>query len=40
MALSSEDFLSGNEFEAISATFCCYDYGDYSSELVEIMATD
>ena len=45
MAAFSEDFLSEDDFEAVLATFCCYDYekNDYSvkaSEPVENIATD
>ena len=27
MAAFSEEFLSENDFEAVLATFCCYEYG-------------
>ena len=36
----SEEFLSGNDFQAVLATFCCYDYGANASEAVEKIATD
>ena len=45
MAAFSEDFLSEDDFGAVLATFCCYDYekNDYgvkASEPVENIATD
>ena len=40
MGAFSEDFLSEDDFEAVLATFCCYDYGANSSEAVEKIATD
>ena len=40
MAAFREDFLSEDEFEAVLATFCCYDYGANASEAVEKIATD
>ena len=40
MAASDEDFLCGDDFEAVLTTFCCYDYGANSSEAVEKIATD
>ena len=36
----SEEFFSKNDFEALFATFCCYDYGANASEAVEKSATD
>ena len=35
-----EELLSENNFEAVLATFCCYDYGDNASEAVQKIATD
>ena len=32
--------LSENDFEAASATFCCYDHGGKASEAVQKIATD
>ena len=32
--------LSKNEFEAVLATFCCYDHGANASETVQTIATD
>ena len=40
MAVFSEEFLSESEFEAVLATFCCYDYGVKASEAVERIATN
>ena len=40
MVAFSEDFLSGDDFEALLAIFCCYDYGANNSEAVEEIATD
>ena len=40
MAASDEGFLRGDGFEAVLATFCCYDYGPNSSETTEKIATD
>ena len=40
MDASSEDFLSENDFDAASVTYCCYDYGANSSEVVKKIATD
>ena len=34
MAASSENFLSEDDFDAVLATFSCYDYGANSSEAV------
>ena len=33
-------FLNENAFEAVLATFCCYQYGGNGSEAVQKMATD
>ena len=30
-----EELLSENDFEAVLATFCCYDYGANTSEAVQ-----
>ena len=35
-----EEFLSENDFEAVLATFCCYDYGANASEAVQKTAID
>ena len=35
-----EELLSENDFEAVLATFCCYDYGAKASEAVQKIATD
>ena len=35
-----EEFLNENDFEAVLATFCCYDYGANSSEAVRKIAKD
>ena len=40
MAAFSEDFLSADDFEAVLAIFCCYEYGINASEAVEKIATD
>ena len=40
MTAVSEEFFSGNDFEAALATFCCYDYGANASEAIEKIATD
>ena len=40
MAASSENCLSKNDFDAVSATFWCYDYGVNSSEAVEKIAAN
>ena len=40
MAASSTDFLSDDDFEAVLATFCCYDNDDNSSDAVGKIATD
>ena len=32
--------VQGNDFEAVLATFCCYDHGAKASELVQKIATD
>ena len=35
-----EELLSKNDFEAVLATFCCYDYGANASEALQKIATD
>ena len=35
-----EELLSENDFEAVLATFCCYDYCANASEAVQKIATD
>ena len=35
-----EELLSKNDFEAVLATFCCYDYGAHASEAVQKIITD
>ena len=35
-----EELLSENDFEAVLATLCCYDYGANASEAVQKIATD
>ena len=35
-----EELLSENDFEAVLATFCCYDHGAKASEAVQKIATD
>ena len=35
-----EELLSENDFEAVLAFFCCYDYGANASETVQKIATD
>ena len=35
-----EELLSENDFEAVLATFCCYDHGANSSEAVQKIVTD
>ena len=35
-----KELVSENDFEAILATFCCYDYGANASEAVQKIATD
>ena len=37
---SCDELLSENDFEAVLATFCCYDYGANASEAVPKIATD
>ena len=39
MAAFSEKFLSENNFEAVLATFCCYEYGVNVSETVANIVT-
>ena len=36
----SEEFLRKNNFEAVIATFCCYDYGVNAFEAIEKIVTD
>ena len=40
MATFSEEFLSENDFEAVLAIFCCYDYGDSAVKAVQMIVTD
>ena len=35
-----EELLGENDFDAVLATFCCYDYGANASEAVQKIATD
>ena len=35
-----ESLLNENDFEAVLATFCCYDYGVNASEAVQEIATN
>ena len=35
-----EELLSENDFEAVLATFCCYDYGANASDAVQKIAAD
>ena len=35
-----EELLSENDFEAVLATFCCYDHSAKVSEAVQKIATD
>ena len=35
-----DELLSENDFEAVLATFCCYDHGAKASEVVQKIATD
>ena len=35
-----EELLRENDFEAVLASFCCYDYGDNASEAVQKSTTD
>ena len=35
-----EELLSENDFEAVLATFCCFDYRTNASEAVQKIATD
>ena len=34
-----EELLSENDFEAVLANFCCYDYGANTSEAVKKIST-
>ena len=36
----NQELLSENDFEAVLATFCCYDHGAEASEAVQKIATD
>ena len=40
IADSSEDFFSEDDFNAVLAPFCCYDYSANSSESLKNIATD
>ena len=40
IAAFSENFYSGDEFEAVSTVFCSYEYGANASAIVEKIATD
>ena len=40
MAAFREVFLGENDFQAVLANFCCYDYGANASEAVEKIATN
>ena len=40
MAVFREKVFSENDFEAVLASYCCYDYGINTSEAVEKIATD
>ena len=40
MAASDEDYLSGDDFEGVLTTLCCYDYGVNLFEEVENITTD
>ena len=35
-----EELLSENDFEAVLATFCCYDYGANTSDAIQKIAAD
>ena len=35
-----DELLSENDFEAVSATFCCYDSGSNAPEAAHKIATD
>ena len=35
-----EELLCENDFEAVLATFCCYDYGAVASDAVQKITTD
>ena len=39
VASFSEELLSENDFEAVLANFCCYDYGANTSEAVQKIST-
>ena len=36
----NQELLSENDFEAVLATFCCYDHGVKASEAVQKIAKD
>ena len=36
----SEELLSENDFQAVLATFCCYDHDAKASEAVQKITTD
>ena len=40
VAFHCEELLSENNFEAVLATFRCYEYGANASEAVQKIATD
>ena len=40
MVAFCKEWLSENDFEALSVTSCCYDYGGNASERVQKIATD
>ena len=40
LSVSSKDFLSGDDFEAVSAIWYFYYYGANASEAIEKIATD
>ena len=40
MVVFCEELLSENDFEAVLATFSCYDHGASTSEAVQKIATD
>ena len=40
MAASGEDYLSGDDFEGVLTTLCCYDYGVNLFDEVKKIATD
>ena len=40
MAAFNENFLTGNDFEAVLVFFCCYGSGGNPSEVVQQITTD